>query len=207
MKAGWCATLMALAWWAAPAAAQEPPGEGWSPLLEPLRPGDAIVLSVWREPDWEGTFRVDTRGIVVLPRIGRMDVTGRTPLEIEKHILDELTKSLTHTSIEVVFLRRIAVQGAVREPAMYDVDPTLTVADALALAGGTTPEGDAERIQLLRAGQVMPVSISERTVISASPIRSGDQLFVPERSWLSRNPGTVAAIASGLLSVVLILVR
>jgi hypothetical protein len=27
--------------------------------------------------------------------------------------------------------------------------------------------------------------------VGESPLRSGDQLFVPERSWLSRNPGVV----------------
>jgi len=185
------------------AAAQEPAAY----LLEPLLPGDAVVLTVWREPDFSGVFRVDPRGIIVLPRLGRIDVSGRTPRDLEEQILRELSVGLNHTSIEVGFTHRISIQGAVREPGMYDVEPTLTVADALARAGGTTPEGDPEKVQLTRDEEALPVTLTERSVMASARIRSGDQLYVPERSWLARNPGTVAAVVSGVLSVFLILVR
>jgi hypothetical protein len=39
-----------------------------------------------------------------------------------------------------------------------------------------------------------------------SPIESGDQVFVPERSWVSRNPGVIAAAitATGVLVATLL---
>jgi hypothetical protein len=74
----------------------------------------------------------------------------------------------------------------------------MTVEDGIALAGGVTPEGNPNRIELLRNGVRLPVRLDRRTPITQFTIRSGDQLYVKERSWVSRNAGVVV----GLLSVV-----
>jgi protein involved in polysaccharide export with SLBB domain len=193
-----------LAFVAAPAAAQEtaPPQSGWAEGV--LRPGDVIKLVIWREEDFSGEFPVAQDGSVVLPRLGRQEVTGQTPAQLRARWLKEFERYLRNPSIEITFLRRVTVLGAVREAGLKLVDPTMTVAQALAMAGGTTPDGATERIILMRDGEPIQ-TVSERTRIAETPLRSGDQLFVPERSWVSRNTGIVTALISGAVSVVVAL--
>ena len=141
---------------------------------------------------------MDETGTVVLPRLGALDLSGATPVAVRSRVTDAFEQILSHTSVEVTVLRRLQVLGAVRNPGLYTVDPTMTVEDGIALAGGVTLEGNPKHIELLRSGVRLPVRLDQRTPINQSTIRSGDQLYVKERSWVSRNAGVVV----GLLSVV-----
>ncbi|HEX2092213.1 MAG TPA: polysaccharide biosynthesis/export family protein [Longimicrobiaceae bacterium] len=174
---------------------------------DPLRPGDMVRLRIWREPELSGDFPVDEDGVVVLPRIGPLRVAGESPARLQERLVGAYQEFLQHNSIDVVLLRRVQVLGAVRNPGLYPLDPTMTISDALALAGGPTSEGRPNRVELVRDGKRVPVKLSTNTRIASSPIRSGDQLFVPERGWLSRNPGIAAAVVTGAISVLVSLVR
>jgi polysaccharide export outer membrane protein len=172
-----------------------------------LRGGDVIRLRIWREPDLSGEFRVDDEGVAILPRLGPTQVGGEAPAALTARLVEAYASFLQHRSIEVVLLRRIQVLGSVRNPGLYSVEPTMTVADALALAGGTTTEGNPRRIDLIRGGRRLPVALAADTRLAATTIRSGDQLFVPERSWLTRNTGIVTTIIAGTISLVIALIR
>lgn len=198
--------LSALA--AAPAAAQQPsppPSADAGVRADALRPGDVVRVRIWREPDLSGEFAVDGDGTVVFPKLGPRPVTGESTGTLRDRLVAEYAEYLTHPSIEVTLLRRLQVLGAVRSPGLYPVDGTMTVADALALAGGATPAGDLRRVELIRGGERVRAHLEVDGTIAGSPIRSGDQLFVPERSWMSRNTGVVAAIASTGATVILAL--
>jgi polysaccharide export outer membrane protein len=170
-----------------------------------LLPGDIIRLRIWREPDLSGEYPVDAHGVVVFPKIGAQRVTGESQDELRERLVDLYQRYLRNPSIEVVFLRRINVLGSVRSPGLIPVDPTMAVADALALAGGVTPDGRQDRIQLIRGGEVRTARISQRTRIADLPLHSGDQLYVPEKSWFSRNgiANTLISAGLGLVSVLI----
>lgn len=167
-----------------------------------LRPGDAIRLRIWREPDLSGEFPVDETGVVVLPKLGPLRVTTGEPDSLREQLVHAYAVYLVNPSIQVQVLRRIQVLGAVKSPGLYPVDPTMSVADAIALAGGITPQGRSDKVEVRRQGQQLPGRLSGRVLIGDSPIRSGDQLFVPERSWISRNPGLIIG-ALGLTSTII----
>jgi polysaccharide export outer membrane protein len=165
-----------------------------------LEPGDMIRLRIWREEAMSDEFKVDGDGYVVLPRLGRRHVTGRDPATLRDELVAEYSRYLRTPSIEVTFLRRILVGGAVLRPDMYHIDPTMTVRDVLARAGGATAHGRTDRIELVRDGERIDARLHQDTPIVESPIRSGDQLYVPERSWLSRNMNAAVGIGGALLS-------
>lgn len=194
---------------AAPAPGQTPPARPVSQAGEERpRPGDVIRLRIWREPDLSGEFMIDETGEVVLPKLGRMNVTGETARSLETRLVGGYAKFLTHSSIEVALLRRVQVMGAVRNPGLYPVDATMTVADALALAGGAIPTGDPNKVELVRDGKRQAGRLLGSTRIAQSEIRSGDQLYVPERSWLSRNTGVVASgVTAGVSLLIAIFTR
>jgi protein involved in polysaccharide export with SLBB domain len=167
-----------------------------------VRVGDRVRLKVWREPDLSGEFDVDENGVVVLPKVGRLDVKQLTTDSLKALIIQRLSASLRSPSVEVTVLRRVKVLGAVRSSGVFYVDPNTTVSDVLAQAGGVTPEGNQNRFELIRNGERLPVELSRDSRLADSPLQSGDQLRVPERSWFSRNTGLVGA---GLTAVAILL--
>ena len=170
-----------------------------------LRPGDVVRLRIWREPDMSGQFVVDEAGSVIFPRVGEYFVLNETPETLTGKLLVDFRQYLVNPSIEITVLRRIRIIGSVNEPGLHLLDPTVTVADALAQAGGATPIGDLDKVRIVRDGKDIAVDVTADTRLADSPIRSGDQLFVPERSWISRNAGIVAATISGTVSLVIAL--
>lgn len=172
-----------------------------------LKPGDVVRLKIWREPDLSGDFLVDEHGGVVVPKLGRIQVVGLSPDSLKSQLIDAYSVYLRNPSIEVVLLRRITILGGVRNPGLYPVDPTMTLAEAYALAGGIAPEGKLNEVELVRGGQRTSYKISETTRIADTPLQSGDQLYVPTRSWLSRNTWVVTAAIGTTTTVLFALFR
>ena len=171
-----------------------------------LRPGDLVLVSIWREPDLSDTVHVDNDGVAVFPKLGPIRVTGIPPDSLERLLVQQYSQYLQNPSIRVSVLRRITIFGAVVHPGPYPVDLTMTIPDALALAGGATPDGVADKVELRRGTTTMVVDLSGNNRIGDLSLLSGDQLVVPRRSWISRNPGFIMA-GIGALTSILYLVR
>ena len=167
------------------------------------QPGDVIRLRVWREPDLSGEFPVNEDGIVVLPRLGPVDVTRVSADALEQRLIREYSRYLNHAAIELTLLRRVQILGAVRTPGIYPLDPTMTIADAIAIAGGPAPHGHPNKVELIRGGEKLDIQLAREARIADSPIRSGDQLYVPERSWFYRNSGIVSAALTASVSLII----
>jgi polysaccharide export outer membrane protein len=168
-----------------------------------LHPGDVVRLQIWREPDLSGDFPVDQNGVVTFPKLGPINVSAESTESLRSRLITAYQEFLRNPSIEVILLRRVNILGAVKTPGLYPVDPTMTIADAVASAGGATPDGDRRKIELLRTGQRIAVQLTDAIRIADLPIRSGDQIFVPERSWISRNPGVIAATVTAAASLII----
>jgi polysaccharide export outer membrane protein len=173
---------------------------------EIVRPGDLIRLKIWREPDMSGDIAVDERGVATLPRLGALQVGDLPADSLKRMLITSYSKYLRDPAIDITVLRRITVLGAVRTPNVYHVEPTMTVADALALAGGAAPEGKVDQVEL-RRNHGAPLKLTRGTKLSDTPIRSGDELFVPQRSWFSRNAGLVFGAVGTSVSVLYFVFR
>jgi polysaccharide export outer membrane protein len=170
-----------------------------------LLPGDLVRLRIWREPDLSGDFQVDEQGVVVLPKIGALTIRDMPAASLKAHLIEKYSTYLRDPAIDVTVLRRVNVLGAVKNPGLYPVDATMTVADVLALAGGVAPDGSPDKGELIRAGTRLDVKLTRRTKIGDTPLQSGDQLYVPQRSWISRNPGVVAGTLTAVAGIVVTL--
>ncbi len=173
-----------------------------------LYPGDIVRLKIWREPDLSGDYDVNVHGEAVFPKIGSVHVTEITVDSLQRLLVSTYGQYLRDPAIEITPLRRVTVLGAVKNPGLYPVDPTMSVADAIALAGGPTPDGNQKRLELIRNGKKENVTVATTQEVGATEIRSGDELFVPERSWISRNGyivgaviGAVAVFGTTLISI------
>ena len=159
-----------------------------------LYPGDIVRLKIWREPDLSGDYDVNVHGEAVFPKIGTVHVTDMTIDSLQRLLVATYGQYLRDPAIEITPLRRVTVLGAVKNPGLYPVDPTMSLSDALALAGGATPDGNQKSLELIRNGKKQNVVLAANQPVNQTEIRSGDELFVPERSWISRNGYIVGAL-------------
>jgi hypothetical protein len=75
------------------------------------------------------------------------------------------------------------------------------------LAGGASSDGKRDKVELRRRGERVPVKLSLDAMLIDTPVRSGDQLVVPERSWLSRNTGLLLGAVSVSTSLIYLIFR
>ena len=179
-----------------PAMAQDAPSPGGLVL-----PGDRIEIRAWTAREMDGPYDVDELGDVILPRLGRVAVGGLTSSQVRDSLQRSYTEFLRGTTVEVRVLRRVGVGGEVRVPALYWVDSTISLRDAIAMAGGVAPNGDPSAVYLLRSGTRVTVDLEAASSDRPTPLLSGDQIVVPLRGWFSRNTPLVVSASVSLITV------
>jgi polysaccharide export outer membrane protein len=163
-----------------------------------LQPGDVIRLGGTREPEFRGDYPVDETGTVVLPMLGSRNVIGVPAAQLKLNLVSDYREQLRNQDVQIALLRRVRVLGAVKNPGIYLVDPTMSVGDALALAGGATDQGKVGKVRIVRHGKVVRSGAHAGSL--EGELTSGDEITVPERSWFSRNGkfvvgGLITAVA------------
>jgi protein involved in polysaccharide export with SLBB domain len=181
-----------------PAAARsgEPAGE------QPIGTGDRLVIRVWREPAWSDSTTVDLAGGVTLPRIGRVRAVGLAPAAFRDTVRARFAVYLREPVVDIVVLHRVAVQGAVRKPDVLYVDPTMTLREIIAKAGGVDEDGNPDRIEILRDGARIRLGRWSDIATASELVHSGDQVIVGRRGWLARNALAVVSSLAVAVSVV-----
>jgi polysaccharide export outer membrane protein len=121
--------------------------------------GDVIAINVWGESNQalntEATIRPD--GTITMPLVGDIKAAGETTPSLKEKIKKQLANyvKMEGTAVTVALKTwksyRFTIQGEVMRPSVYSNDQFLTVADALALAGGPTRFAKRSQIVLMRA--------------------------------------------------------
>jgi polysaccharide export outer membrane protein len=182
-----------------------PRGAATAPSSEGLGPGDYIHLKIWREPDLSDTVQVDNAGVAVFPKLGPIRVTGIEPDSLEQLLVHDYSQYLQNPSIVITVMRRITIWGSVMRPGTYPVDLTMAITDALALAGGANSDGKTDKVELRRGSTRRLIDLSvESGRVGDLSLRSGDQLFVPQKSWVNRNSGLLVGALGALASIIII---
>ena len=105
-----------------------------------IGPGDVLAINVWKETDISKVIPVRSDGRISLPLIGELQSSGLTPKQLEAEITKRLKDYIADPSVTVVVQeirsQKINVLGMVARPGSYPITSSLTVLDAIALAGG-----------------------------------------------------------------------
>ncbi|ASU38219.1 polysaccharide transporter [Herbaspirillum sp. meg3] len=167
--------------------------------------GDVLRVTVFGQPDLSAEVGVNDKGMLTLPLIGGVDVTGLTTSEISARVADALRKGQylrnPEVSVEVVQLRSqmVSVLGEVSRPGRYPIPGHMSVLELLATAGGLTAQAD-QTVTLLRrkadnsnAGGTnstesdvrIPILLGETKATERSPLdvelNSGDVVYVNKK--------------------------
>lgn len=119
-----------------------------------VKPGDILEISVWKEPDLQRQVLVRPDGAFSFPLVGQVDARGKTVLELNKTVSDRLSKYIADAvvtiSVQQINGNKIYVLGQVNKPGEFIVNPSVSVMQALSMAGGMTPFAASNDIIVLR---------------------------------------------------------
>lgn len=123
-----------------------------------IGPGDTFELQLFGKENRGHSLKVNRDGLVNLPDIGPLPVSGMTFESASKAILERISRQKigVEASITLGPLRSIQVflVGDVRNPGAYTVPALATVTNALLEAGGVLRNGSLRRVELRRGGRV-----------------------------------------------------
>jgi protein involved in polysaccharide export with SLBB domain len=169
-----------------------------------LSPGDVIRIDVWRQPTFSGDFGIAGDGSIRHPLYQTVRITGVPLTSARERLRTFLRDFVTDPQFVVTPLLFVTVGGAVEQPNRYHLPPEVTVAGAVAGAGGATEDGRLDRVRLLRAGGEIVMDLTQpRSEVGRLPIKSGDQILVGRRRNVWREYiGPVASVAGATAAIV-----
>ncbi|HSJ65535.1 MAG TPA: polysaccharide biosynthesis/export family protein [Gemmatimonadaceae bacterium] len=181
------------------------------PNVGVVRPGDALHLAIFGEPELSGEYLIDGRGIVQIPGLGDIQVTGLNPYEVKDRLREHLiARGNVDPSLSVQLLLRVAVLGEVRSPGPYSVEPGASLLQLLSRAGGPTERADMRRTQVVREGRAVQVDLQSAlagSVTGRYVLNSSDVLYIPRKRGLTRETwGVILSTTSAVLSLATFLV-
>ena len=166
---------------------QEPPPPPEEPYV--IAVGDTIQVRVFNQDQLSARVRVRPDGKVSLPLLNEVVAAGLTPLELSR-VLEQRLKDLVKTPAVTVSLEEtkphtITVVGEVVKPNSYPLEVATGVLQALAIAGGLTPDASDDRIFVLRqAPSPVRIRFTYEALVRQQPaainfkLRSGDVVLV-----------------------------
>jgi polysaccharide biosynthesis/export protein len=173
---------------AAPPAPSGPPAD----VSYTVKPGDTLMVSVWKEPDLQGPVLVRPDGMFSFPLAGQMDARNKTVAELQQELTAKLKKYISDpvvtVSIQEIKGNKVYVIGQVQKPGDFVVNPRVDVMQALSMAGGTTPFAALGDIMILRrtdSGQQQALPFKYTDVVRGRNLgqnimlQAGDVVVVP----------------------------
>lgn len=119
-----------------------------------LRPGDILVVSVWKETDLQGEVLIRPDGGMSFALAGELQAAGHTVAELtsmlETRIRKFIPDAVVTVAVKTVAGNRVYVIGKVNRPGDFPLAGPIDVMQALSLAGGATPFADTNGIRILR---------------------------------------------------------
>lgn len=156
--------------------------------------GDQLRITVWKTPDMTVTETVRPDGTITLPLIGELSAADQTALEVRDKVKTQLAEyikdetAVVTVSVSQVNSYRFVVAGNVTRPGAFTSKYFVTVAEAIAMAGGVTKFADTEAVLLLRPqadGKVRRIPLDYDKIASMEApeqnlvLARGDTVYVP----------------------------
>ena len=132
-----------------------------------LAAGDEVLINVWGSSELNLTQTISTEGVINIPNIGPISISGLTVEAASEQIKQQLGRIMsdivnenepnTFVSVSLGQIRSIAVNivGEAREPGTYTLPSLSTLFNALYAAGGTNDIGTLRDIKVFRNNKLI----------------------------------------------------
>jgi polysaccharide export outer membrane protein len=146
-----------------------------------LASGDRLRVIVFGQDNLSNSYSVDGAGNIALPLVGLVRAQGLTTSELARSLEARLRQGFLRepsVSVEVEAYRPFFVLGEVTTAGQYPFVNGMTVQNAVAVAGGFTPRGAQDSVDLTRMIDGRAITASAPMTF---PVRPGDTIQVRER--------------------------
>ena len=153
-----------------------------------MGPGDKLLVNYYGSDEKTEEVFVNREGIVVLPLLGPVNVTGMTYGEASKYIQDKAKSELIGTQINISIreVRSVGVYvlGEAYKPGKYLLSGLSTVTNALFISGGVNKKGSLRNIQIKRDNKTVATYdfydfLLRGSLDSEITLQDGDIIFIP----------------------------
>lgn len=155
-----------------------------------LGPSDVFEVRVYGESELTSTYRVSPEGSIDFPLIGRVVVKGMTPVQVSEEIRGRLASFVKQPQVSVfvkeINSKKVTVYGQVHHPGSINFVESMTISQAVSVAGGLTQMAARDRVRVTRVqgGKSETIQVNLKDVSEGTAIyylQPGDEVFVPER--------------------------
>lgn len=119
-----------------------------------IKPGDTLIVSVWKEPDLTMEVLVRPDGKFSFPLAGDVDAKGKAVEEVRKDLISKIESYIPDVAATVMVKsiegNKAYVVGKVQRPGPILMTDETNVMQALSIAGGTVQFADLKDIVILR---------------------------------------------------------
>ncbi len=154
--------------------------------------GDLLQIEVYDEPDLTKEVRVLTDGSVSFPLLGTLRAGGLTVNELQTKITSQLAEKYLVNPQVIVFVvefSNVYVFGEVKSPGSFPLYGTMTVFEAVTLAGGFTEVANQNKVKVIRRedGREIAFEIDTEKITKNGDtsedieLRANDRVIVPRR--------------------------
>jgi protein involved in polysaccharide export with SLBB domain len=155
--------------------------------------GDSFELRIVGEDKLPTEYTIAEDGTVDLPYVERVEVSGLEPQQIAQRVKELLIEKgiLLKPSVSVVVKqyesKRIQVQGEVKKPDAYPLEPGMTLVGAISRAGGLTSMANKDIVirRRTKGGKVVTAVVSYDAILANDvadvPLQAGDTIYVDDR--------------------------
>ena len=153
---------------------------------------DILDIDVWKEKEISRAIPVRPDGKISLPLIGEIQATGMTPLQLQDDIAQRLKAFLANPQVTVIVSdprsHHFNIVGEVAKPGTYPLSQSMTVLDAISLAGGFRDFAKETKIYVLRTepgGSQVRLPFNYKEAIKGKKpennivLKPGDTIVVP----------------------------
>jgi len=152
---------------------------------------DLLHINVYKEADLSQNAIVRPDGMISLPLVNEIKVSGKTPLQVQRELSQSLKAFIVDPQVTVTVVdvrsKSVYVTGEVGHPDAYPLLTPTTVLQMLAKAGGPTPYANRKAIFVLRnvGGKQEKIAFPYKDVIKGRrseldiQLRPGDTIVVP----------------------------
>lgn len=128
-----------------------------------IAPGDVIGVRVYNQESMSGRVRVRADGRISLPFVNDVKAAGLTPValseQLQKQLKSYIVNPVITVSLEEARPFEVFAVGEVAHPGRFTLEPSATVLQAIAAAGGLTPYANRDRIFVVRWDGKTPLRI------------------------------------------------
>ncbi|MBK6512694.1 MAG: polysaccharide biosynthesis/export family protein [Polyangiaceae bacterium] len=124
-----------------------------------LGPADGLSINVWQNGDLSTQAIVRPDGTITMPLVGDLKVSGKTPSAVRDEIKVAISQyvkaeaAIVTVAVTGVNSYRFTVTGNVTNPGSFSSTYYVSIAEALAMAGGPSRFADTSSIEVIRLGR------------------------------------------------------